>query len=257
MVSSGARCLVAAAGFTAVLAAAPAGAQATSMPARRPAQIFADTCAACHRSPRELKRASAGFLRQHYTTGARRGLRDGRLSGAACRRDPRAEPQRHRATRHDPDTPRREQNAAGQVRKPSRRARKHGLRRQPQPAQPGQRRKARRRASASSKPAAEEPTPAAAVHACRTAGRRIARDVGRRRPAVLRAVRGISSGALLVFGRRLPRFARAHAALRPPPARRKPRPPRALRLGLLLVSRRRDVLAAGDARRPRPRCGRP
>jgi mono/diheme cytochrome c family protein len=34
------------------------------------AQMFSDTCAACHRSPRELKRASASFLRGHYTTGA-------------------------------------------------------------------------------------------------------------------------------------------------------------------------------------------
>jgi hypothetical protein len=33
---------------------------------KSPAQIFADTCATCHRSARELKRPSAGFLRQHY-----------------------------------------------------------------------------------------------------------------------------------------------------------------------------------------------
>jgi hypothetical protein len=36
---------------------------------KTPAQIFADTCSACHRRPQELKRASAGFLRGHYTTG--------------------------------------------------------------------------------------------------------------------------------------------------------------------------------------------
>ena len=35
------------------------------------AQLFADTCAACHRSPRELKPTNAGFLRQHYSTGGR------------------------------------------------------------------------------------------------------------------------------------------------------------------------------------------
>src|SRR4029077_15121313 len=35
------------------------------------AQIFADTCNACHRSAREIKRTSPGFLREHYTTGAR------------------------------------------------------------------------------------------------------------------------------------------------------------------------------------------
>lgn len=39
-----------------------------------PAQIFAGTCAACHRSPRGLVKSVApgslpGFLRQHYTTG--------------------------------------------------------------------------------------------------------------------------------------------------------------------------------------------
>src|SRR5262249_23859296 len=28
-----------------------------------------DTCAGCHKSARELKRANAGFLRAHYTTG--------------------------------------------------------------------------------------------------------------------------------------------------------------------------------------------
>src|SRR5262249_27823046 len=36
-----------------------------------PAQIFNDTCNACHRSPRELKPSSPGFLREHYTTGGR------------------------------------------------------------------------------------------------------------------------------------------------------------------------------------------
>jgi hypothetical protein len=35
------------------------------------AQIFADTCNACHRSPREIKPTSAAFLREHYTTGPR------------------------------------------------------------------------------------------------------------------------------------------------------------------------------------------
>ena len=36
---------------------------------KSPAQIFADTCSACHRNARELKRTSTGFLRSHYTTG--------------------------------------------------------------------------------------------------------------------------------------------------------------------------------------------
>jgi hypothetical protein len=35
---------------------------------KSPAQIFTDTCSACHRNARELKRTSAGYLRSHYTT---------------------------------------------------------------------------------------------------------------------------------------------------------------------------------------------
>jgi hypothetical protein len=35
------------------------------------AQIFSDTCNACHRSPREVRRTSPAFLREHYTTGTR------------------------------------------------------------------------------------------------------------------------------------------------------------------------------------------
>lgn len=38
---------------------------------KSPAQIFADTCSACHKSPREIKRTSAAFMREHYTTGMR------------------------------------------------------------------------------------------------------------------------------------------------------------------------------------------
>jgi len=37
---------------------------------KTPAQIFGDTCAGCHRSARELRRASASFLRSHYTAGS-------------------------------------------------------------------------------------------------------------------------------------------------------------------------------------------
>jgi hypothetical protein len=38
---------------------------------KSPAQIFADTCNACHRSPREIKKTTPAFLREHYTTGLR------------------------------------------------------------------------------------------------------------------------------------------------------------------------------------------
>jgi hypothetical protein len=51
--------------------AMPAHAQANLEAGKSPAQIFADTCNACHRSPREVKRTTAAFLREHYTTGMR------------------------------------------------------------------------------------------------------------------------------------------------------------------------------------------
>jgi len=50
---------------------APAWAQANLDAGKSAAQIFADTCNACHRSPREIKATSAAFLRDHYTTGPR------------------------------------------------------------------------------------------------------------------------------------------------------------------------------------------
>ena len=57
-------------GIVLLILTAPADAQGNLDAGKSPAQIFADTCAACHRNARELRRASAGFLRQHYTTGA-------------------------------------------------------------------------------------------------------------------------------------------------------------------------------------------
>jgi len=54
----------------AALPATPAAAQGNIDAGKTPAQIFGDTCSACHRSARELRRASAGFLRTHYSTGA-------------------------------------------------------------------------------------------------------------------------------------------------------------------------------------------
>lgn len=53
------------------VAAVPAQAQSNIDAGKTPAQIFSDTCNACHRSPRELKPTNQGFLREHYTTGAR------------------------------------------------------------------------------------------------------------------------------------------------------------------------------------------
>jgi hypothetical protein len=50
--------------------AVPCYAQGNIDAGRSPAQIFADTCAVCHRDARELRRSSAAFLRQHYTSGS-------------------------------------------------------------------------------------------------------------------------------------------------------------------------------------------
>jgi hypothetical protein len=50
-------------------ASASAQAQANLDAGKSPAQIFSNTCNACHRSAREIKRTSPAFLREHYTTG--------------------------------------------------------------------------------------------------------------------------------------------------------------------------------------------
>jgi hypothetical protein len=51
------------------LLGAPAQAQSNLDAGKTPSQIFSDTCNACHRSPREIKRTTPAFLREHYTTG--------------------------------------------------------------------------------------------------------------------------------------------------------------------------------------------
>lgn len=63
------RALLRLVGFAAAMLTLPANAQGNLDAGKTPAQIFADTCAACHRNARELKRTSANFLRAHYTTG--------------------------------------------------------------------------------------------------------------------------------------------------------------------------------------------
>jgi len=55
-------------GFATVLGASPSFAQGNIDRGKTAAQMFADTCAGCHRNPRALKRGSAAFLRLHYTT---------------------------------------------------------------------------------------------------------------------------------------------------------------------------------------------
>src|SRR5262245_10694381 len=56
--------------LAAALQISAAGAQGNIDAGKTPAQIFGDTCAGCHRSARELRRASASFLRSHYTAGS-------------------------------------------------------------------------------------------------------------------------------------------------------------------------------------------
>jgi hypothetical protein len=52
------------------LAVTQASAQTGNLDAgKSPAQIFSTTCSGCHRNAREVRRASASFLRSHYTTG--------------------------------------------------------------------------------------------------------------------------------------------------------------------------------------------
>jgi hypothetical protein len=58
-------------GVAVSVAAGSAQAQSNLDAGKSPAQIFSDTCNACHRSARELKQTSPGFLRDHYATGAR------------------------------------------------------------------------------------------------------------------------------------------------------------------------------------------
>jgi hypothetical protein len=58
-------------GAAVAMAVVPAQAQSNLDAGKSAAQIFADTCNACHRSARELRQTSAGFLRDHYTTGMR------------------------------------------------------------------------------------------------------------------------------------------------------------------------------------------
>jgi hypothetical protein len=58
-------------GAVVAVAAADACAQSNIDAGKSPAQLFSNTCNACHRSPRELKPSSAGFLREHYMTGGR------------------------------------------------------------------------------------------------------------------------------------------------------------------------------------------
>jgi cytochrome c551/c552 len=87
--------------FAAALQITAADAQGNIDAGKTPAQIFGDTCSACHRNARELRRASASFLRAHYTTGSDEaaamasylaGLGDGRASQPSQAAQPKRPP---------------------------------------------------------------------------------------------------------------------------------------------------------------------
>jgi hypothetical protein len=77
-----------------VLATSPAFPQGSIDAGKSPAQMFADTCSNCHRRPQELRRASASFLRQHYTPGAQEAAAMANYLAAipAAKDRPKAEP---------------------------------------------------------------------------------------------------------------------------------------------------------------------
>jgi hypothetical protein len=54
-------------GLAVFLPALPCQAQGNIDRGKTPAQAFAETCSACHRGPRALKRTSVAFLREHYS----------------------------------------------------------------------------------------------------------------------------------------------------------------------------------------------
>jgi hypothetical protein len=58
-------------GLTVAFIALPALGQSNLDAGKSAAQMFSDACGACHRSPRELKPTSVGFLTEHYSTGGR------------------------------------------------------------------------------------------------------------------------------------------------------------------------------------------
>ena len=71
----------------------PAQAQSNLDAGKTPAQIFAGTCNACHRSARDLRPTNARFLLQHYTTGSQEAVAMAAYL-AAVGSDPRAVQQR-------------------------------------------------------------------------------------------------------------------------------------------------------------------
>jgi hypothetical protein len=98
-----------------VLQVAQAKAQGNIDAGKTPAEIFGDTCSACHRSAREFRRASASFLRGHYTAGSDEANAMARyLAGLGPASEPRRSPPRRpapeerRQSRQAPEQPKSE-----------------------------------------------------------------------------------------------------------------------------------------------------
>jgi hypothetical protein len=89
------------AGAAVALAVIPAQAQSNLDAGKSAAQIFADTCNGCHRSPRQLRPTTAWFLRDHYTTGGREAAAMAAYL-ASVGSDPRAVQQQQQQQRRPP-----------------------------------------------------------------------------------------------------------------------------------------------------------
>jgi hypothetical protein len=63
-------CTAGLAGLVLWMFVTPGQAQSNLDAGKSAAQIFATTCSNCHRSAREIKRTTASFMREHYTTGS-------------------------------------------------------------------------------------------------------------------------------------------------------------------------------------------
>jgi hypothetical protein len=139
-------------GLAAICLAVPADAQNIDA-GKSSAQIFADTCSACHRRPQELKRTSASFLRSHYTTGSdEASAMANYLSGIPA--DPRAGQQKRQPGSTPPEAiPTRRQEPKDQPKEQAK-----------SPQAPGAASKGRRTGNAEAKaPAAAPPPPAPEV----------------------------------------------------------------------------------------------
>jgi hypothetical protein len=103
-------------GLAAALLAGPAVAQGNLDAGKTAAQIFSDTCATCHKSPGLVRRASASFLRSHYTTGSEEASSMARyLANVPADARPVAAPAQQKKDARPKDTPSEPTTAARQA----------------------------------------------------------------------------------------------------------------------------------------------